>query len=647
MKPICAAVSSTGAWAVAAVGIVFLAAVPASRAADPTPPAASVTFEQDVLPILRTHCLNCHNGLKPKADLDLRTRDAILKGGKHGPSVVPGKPAESPLWDEIASGNMPRGKAALTDPEKQTIRAWIAGGAAGRPAEVVRLPERSPGQQGRDPVAMAALIDREIDQRLARAKVPASPPADDSAFLRRVYLDIVGRIPTAEQAAAFLDDENPDKRRKLIDDLLASPEYGTHFGTVWHNLIVPLDENKRRIYQPPLMQWLADDCNRNEPWDKTVKGLLTAEGAIAKNPAAVFFTTNPEPNQLTITASRLFHGLKLDCAECHDHPFTRWKQQDFWGMAAFFTQVKANREAVTEAPANRAKELKTPGAAIVIPATAFTGAGSEIRGRFLGGAQPVLEDKGPLRPALAAWITSEQNPFFARATVNRLWSHFFGRGLVHPVDDFHEDNPPSHATLLALLADEFASSGFDRKHLIRCLCLTKVYQRSSRPVAGNEADALLLSRMAVKVMSAEVLFDSLGVALGFENLGTPPKALNSLPVAFQRSLGGNARTQFVNFFKDPNEQAEAMDYGHGILQVLRLVNGPQFNNGGLTVNSLAKVENPSRALEALFLSTLARRPTAAEVQRLSPYLARQKNLRDGYAGVFWILINSSEFLVNH
>ncbi len=511
----------------------------------------------------------------------------------------------------------------------------------------------------RDPMPLAAAIDRAIDQRLAEAKVPPSLPADDAEFLRRASLDITGRIPTAERTRVFLADTDSQKRRRLIDELLASPDYGRHFGTVWRNRIMPLEAGKGGKPQADRFSpWLAEQFNRGRPWNEIVTELLTAEGDIAQNPQSAFVMANsegfrPQPDRLAASAARLFLGVQLQCAQCHNHPFTGWTQADFWGTAAFFGRVRNSgkkgppfiltEEPDPDPPATGKKGAvgrppAAPGGAIVIPAAAGKGAGKVVKAKFLDGTEPALDDQRPYRPVFAAWLTAPTNPYFAPAAVNRLWAQFFGRGLVNPVDNFHPDNPPSHPALLKLLAAEFTASGGDFKHLIRGLCNSRAYQRTSRPVPGNETDSQLFSHVAVKVLSPEVLYDALATAM---SAGPVPGGKRALP-------GLGSRGQFMQLFSALGDAAETGEYSAGIPQLLKLMNAEEFNRGTPIVDRLVKAgASPAQAVEELYLASLCRRPTADEVRLLSDYVARRSDRQSGYAGVLWILLNSSEFALNH
>jgi hypothetical protein len=515
----------------------------------------------------------------------------------------------------------------------------------------------------RNPLPLATLIDREVEKRLAEAKVPASPVADDAEFLRRLSLDVRGRIPTAERTAAFLADTDPDKRRKLIDEFLADPEYGEHFGIIWyHRMVKPSNEN-RQVISADLRDYLAERFNRNVGWDRIVSDILTADGDREANPAAVFWLAHLEnkrflpPERVNASVSHLFLGIKLECCECHNHPFDTLKQTDFWGMTAFFTQThmtgaaKKNQNAtpgVAEGGQFRAGKGmgardKPPVGSVTIPDSN----GKVVKARFLLGETPNLDGKKPLRPVLAAWLTSPSNPYFARAAVNKMWANFFARGLVNPVDDMRPDNPNTHPAILSALAEEFTASGFDLKHLIRCICNSKTYQRTSVPLSANKADEELYSHGRLRAMTADMLFDSLTVALAHEPAGKADARGKGM--GMKRKLENGVREGFRKFFNaEADDDAGVVEeYSHGIPQALRLMNSHELNNTNTVVANLMKTEAPEKVIEGIYLRVLSRRPTAAEVGRLKEYVAGAKDPARGYADAMWVLLNGGEFVFNH
>jgi hypothetical protein len=564
------------------------------------------------------------------------------------------------------------------DKEDAALAARIGRAASARPqrgrnpsADIPRAP-RPPAEvrpprlpvAGLAPQFVAEQIDRIIQQRLAEEKIPASPPADDAEFIRRVYLDIAGVIPPAEKVPAFLGSSEPDKRARLIDELLASPDYGWHFADLWCDRI---DLKDLPIYREPFIDWLSAGLNAGRGWDEIVLDLLMAEGSFnfitrgrrlgSSEPQALFLLLNteegpgkgPNPAWLAGESGRLFLGVQLQCAECHDHPFTAtWKQTDFWGLAAFFSGLRAERP--MQAQGLQWVEAPASGpVSIVIPATALKNVGTKVPARLLGAAADYQPgDAELLRHSLARWMTAADNPYFAKATANRLWAHFFGRGLVNPVDDIRPDNPCSHPEILQLLAGEAARSQFDLKHLIRCLCLTAAYQRTSEPLADNVSDQTCYSHQAIKTLGPGVFYDSLKMATGWPELKLGlPERKTKLTVLTQFT----PREVFVDFFRAAQgEEANPLDNDHGIPQALKLMNAAQLSRPSPVVQRVAAAgHSREQAIQQLYLAALGRRPTTAEAALMSEFLAQRSHAsaEQGYSAVLWVLINSAEFVSNH
>jgi hypothetical protein len=520
----------------------------------------------------------------------------------------------------------------------------------------------------RDASAVAANLDRLIDERLAAAKVKASPLTDDGEFIRRLSLDLRGRVPTAERVAAFLADTAPDKRARLIDEFLADPEYGEHFAIIWyHRIVKPDDDNRHLVGGNKFQDWLAERFNTNAGWDKIVTDMLTVSGNRDNHPETMFWLSNvgdakagqPEPNKITGAASKLFLGVRLECCECHNHPFSTLKQTDFWSTAAFFAQTHAENSSKKDAKNDKTpvvheggmhKERKKdadhkpqPFGSIEIPYAK----GKVVKASFLGGEAPNLAGQTALRPVFSNWLTSAKNPFFSRAAANKMWANFFGRGIVEPVDDMRVENEKkaTHPELLSMLADEFAAANFDLKYLIRCICLSKTYQRTSKPLPENKDDDTLFSRVPLKVMSADMLYDSLNVVLGHRVADREEKGGKNKKKGY-----GGPREQFRKLFhaEADDDSGVVEDYTHGIPQVLKLLNSKQVND---TSAAVAKVMqgggSQEKIIEGLYLTALARRPTDAEVKRIQKFLAGEKDSAKGYGDVLWALINTNEFLFNH
>lgn len=498
----------------------------------------------------------------------------------------------------------------------------------------------------REVASVATGIDREIDARLAGEKTPASPTCSDAEFLRRASLDIIGRIPTPERVRAFLADKDPNRRAKLIDELLASPEFGRYFGSIWYDLLVKQIDH--RVGPEVFENWLADQFNKNRPWDAVVRDILTAEGKLDANPPAVVWFAHTEagdkadakakPNDLLGTFAQKFLGQRLQCAECHNHPFTGFKQDDFWSAAALVSRVSfpdSDRKALRKDRAvPTVKNTPADRLTISIPETTRS-----VPAKYPDGSPLPAGTKNP-RAAFADWLATAKNPAFAPALANRTWGHFLGRGFVNPVDDFRTDNPPSHPVALKLLADEFAAASFDLKHLIRCVCATKAYQRSSDPLPGNTKDDTLFSHAAVRPMAPGVMFHSVNTALGKD--GTR----RALPVR-HTNKDRSEETAFARRFKgDDDEEPELAEYAHGVPQVLWLLNGGAFD-GGPAVQAATKLASPEKAVEHLYLSALGRLPTLEETARIKAFVAREKDPAKGYAQAYWAILNSGEFLFNH
>jgi Protein of unknown function (DUF1553)/Protein of unknown function (DUF1549) len=475
-----------------------------------------------------------------------------------------------------------------------------------------------------DHAALSRLIDR----------------ADDAEFLRRAYLDIVGHIPSGEKAAGFLDSKDPNKRTKLIDELLASSAYGHHMADIWQGLLlVHGDSTKRLLETQPMVSWLEENFNKNKPWNTMVHELLTASGPQDKNGAVTYFLSQGTVDKMTDNVTKVFLGVQLQCAQCHNHPFTEWKQTEYWGMAAFFlrTQPTANiqkaskaGEALTVVESNQPKRGKNalPESAKILPP------------KFLAGDNPKV-GAGPLRPVLADWMTTAKNPFFGKAMVNRMWAQFMGRGLVNPVDDMHDGNAASHPQLLAELTEQFTANDFDVKFLIRAICNSAAYQRTSKPNSSNkEASPAVYSRMAVKMMTGEQLVDSI-----IQVVGTPPAGAGGRGKAAGKAPGTrDPRANLVAFFGG-EEGADVTEYQDGIPQVLRLMNGPALNRSPKLMALVKTSKSPVQAIEQIYLATLGRRPKPDEMNTLTAYV-KKVGPDSAYGDLLWAVMNSSEFRVN-
>jgi len=617
-------------------------------------------LERDVLPILTKQCLGCHGGLRQKGGLDMRTIPLMLKGGESGPALKSGDANGSEIWKKIASDEMPPNEKKLSPAEKAAIKQWIA---SGLPTVAQKQKDDVPllaAGERHEPKVVAAAIDRHLDLALAAAKLKAVARTQDDEFLRRVYLDLTGRVPTAAQAVAFLDSKEPDKRAKLIDSLLATPQFGSQLGRTWRDWICPpeLPSDANGGSQPfkqvqGLGDWLGTRFTAGDSWDKITREILTVDGGGAKQ-QVIFFGLVGEGGKITPDGTAravgsLFMGVQLQCAQCHDDPYRAWAQREFWAQAAFFRKTTGGFSNVTEtAPKGDGKT----GAQIVIPKSAFKNSGDSVPAAFLGGKPFEPADMSlAFRPPFVDWLVAKDNPYFARSFANRLWFYLFARGIVNPVDDFRELNPPSHPGLMKLLENEFLASNYDIKHLIRCVCNTEAYQRTSRAPQGTSEQAAAalttqFGRMPLRVMSADVLYDSLKLAYGdpkFDLRAIDPKDGNtngeSAPVA-------DAYLEFCRRF-NTNED-DPTDFTHGIPQLLTMMNHPRLLAGSKALDAYLKATPTSTAeqtVEWLYLTTLSRRPTPDERDEAQRYFKKTADPAKAHVGMLWMLVNRSEYLL--
>jgi hypothetical protein len=488
----------------------------------------------------------------------------------------------------------------------------------------------------RDAVALAARIDELVEARLAKEGVEPAPLADDAEFFRRLCLDLNGRIPSAAQAADFLGDRRPDKRRLWADELLGGRDpagrYVNHFTNFWRRRLLANARAQSPAITGPLEGWLRKQVAADAPYDRMVRGLLTDPEA------AGFLQANEnKPENIAASTSRLFLGVKLECAQCHDdRSGGNWKRTQFWELAAFF--ASARDTGVRGDATYLAGPRDDTG-----PARIRIGDGAAwAEARYLDGAAPDAKAIKAPRAALAAWLTRGDNPWFARAAVNRAWRDLFGVGLVEPADGFGvADSPPSHPELLDDLAREFAAHDFDMKYLLRALTASRAYQRTSRQTHAGQKDPRLFARAAVRPLSPEQLYDSVLLATGYR-----PAAAGGGLFAPE-----TPQAEFLALFEAP--AGNVTESQASIQQALALMNG-RFIAEATTPDkspTLAAVigigrRPAARQVDELYLAVLSRKPRPDEAARLVKYVEagdREQAPRD----VLWALLNSTEFVVNH
>ncbi len=514
----------------------------------------------------------------------------------------------------------------------------------------------SPSGSG-DTQALAAQIDLHIAQHWADSGAKPAALAGDAEFVRRVYLDLAGRIPSVSEARAFLGDKRSDKRGRLVEELLGGSRYVAHFTNVWRLLLLPEAGNnfQVKLQQGGFETWLKQMVARNAGYDEMARELLTMPlskgsevelflGSNTGTPLAFYAAKEFKPENLAASTARIFLGIKVECAQCHNHPFAEWKREQFWGFAAFFAGVKSRRTMDFIIPEKESQDKRE----LVIPGTERV-----AQARFLDGVAPVWKGKSTSRGVLADWMTSPNNPYFARAAVNRLWAYFFGTGLVDPVDEMvGGDTHPSHPELLDLLAREFAAHRFDVKFLICALTSSRAYQLTSAADGQPATQASqLFARMPLRGLTAEQIFDSLAMATGYRDSGGEGY--------LAEIIGGprSARSEFLTRFA--NRPERATEAQTSILQALALMNGKMVaaatsleQSETLSAVVEAPFVTPEQQIETLYLAALSRKPETKEISRALQFLrdAGKRGKTQGaeaLADVFWALLNSPEFLVNH
>jgi len=465
----------------------------------------------------------------------------------------------------------------------------------------------------------------------------------DLEFLRRASLDLAGVIPTVAEVRAFAADTNPDKRARLVDRLLASHLHAEHLATTSRNMMVPRGATVDGFDgQAGLQSWLRSQFLKNQRYDQMVADLLVATGVSREGPGLFYTAFDLKPEELAANTARVFLGIQIECAQCHDHPFDRWTQQDFWGYAAFFARL--GRQGENRPGQQNMRLVDKSDGEVMLPGTQ-----NIVLPLYPRGEHANADDVGSRRMQLGIWMVSRDNPFLARAAVNRAWAFMFGRGLVEPVDDIGEHNRASQPQLFDELAAYFVDSGFDLRNLLRVLASTRAYQLSSRIAGEDTPRPEFFARMPVKALTAEQFYDSLmrsSLAGASTGAADDPRQASGL----------DARRQaFVA--KMQAQRASRLEYDAGVAQVLLLLNGDEVvaatgeATSGLLTALAAPVFSDRERIEILFLATVSRPPDEHELS------LSLKHLADGQSGddvanqalgdILWALVNSAEFALNH
>lgn len=488
----------------------------------------------------------------------------------------------------------------------------------------------------------ASQIDRRINEKLTALGLKPSPRCSDSDFLRRASLDVTGTLPTPKEVRAFLSDRNPDKREKLIETLLARPEYVDYWTLQWGDI---LRSTRGALGEKGLVafnQYLRQSVAANKPWNRLARELVLAQGSMLESGAANYFRASNTPETLAETTSQVFLGVRMQCARCHNHPYERWTQTQYYQIAAFYARVRTKAgEAADEKIVYTANsgEVTHPKTRQAVTPTALDAA--PLPATF----------SGDRRQALADWLTSPKNPFFAKILVNRVWKHFMGQGLVEPVDDMRVTNPPTNGPLLDLLAQDFARNGYDVKALMRTILRSEAYQRTAVPTPGNAADTRYYAHFYFKRLGAEPLLDAVSAATGVgEKFGGYPAGLRAAELP-----DTTTQSYFLDLFGRPArnivcqcERTDAPNLG----QVLHFMNGKGINarlaaNEGRIAKLIEARVPDDKLVEELYLASLSRFPSSQESATAQLDLSLTRERRKGAEDLLWALLNSKEFLFNH
>ena len=508
----------------------------------------------------------------------------------------------------------------------------------------------------------ANVIDELVLAQLRQLHLEPAPPCDDATFVRRAYLDTIGRLPTAEEVRGFVADTAPGKRERLADLLLARPEYVDYWTYKWSDVLLVTGSKLRPAAVDAYSRWIRDRVAANVPWDALVRELVTAKGSSLENGATNFFAVHQDPETMAENTAQAFLGLSINCAKCHDHPLEKWTNDQYYAFANLFARVRAKGWGGDSRSGDGARTL-------------FVEEQGDLLQPRTGRPQPPAPlDGAPLDPAdprdrretLAAWLTEPGNPYFTRAIVNRVWANFFAVGIVEPVDDLRATNPASNEPLLAALAEHLVASGYDLKSLMRLILASETYRRSSAPTAANRDDRRWFARAYPRRLMAEVLADAIADVTGVRdsytelalNDGSTEKVATYAPGTRALELRDSAvKSPFLVTFgrnaRDITCECERSNQP-SLVQVLALANGSTLNDKlsareGRITQFLATEPSPERIVDEAWFACLSRPPTEAERKGMLEILAATPptERRAAVEDLYWSLLTSREFLFRH
>ena len=484
-------------------------------------------------------------------------------------------------------------------------------------------------------------VDTLINAKLRNLRIQPSELCTDEQFIRRVYLDICGILPKPDEISKFVADTDPKKRDKLVDQLLNRKEFVEIWVMKWSELLAIRSSN-RVSYKAALLyyNWLQAKISENVPIDQMVRELLSAQGGTFANPATNYYQAEQNSLKISENVAQVFMGMRIQCAQCHNHPFDRWTMDDYYSFASFFTQVarKRGEDPREQIVFNRFRgEVNHPIRRRPLPP------------KFLGGENPETRGKDR-RAAMANWLTSKENPYFSRNLANIVWAHFFGRGIIEPVDDVRVSNPASNEPLLDELGKKFVEYNYDFKKLVRDICTSRTYQLSTKTNTTNETDLSNFSHAQLRRIRAEVLLDIVSQATETKN------KFRGLPLGARavQIADGNTTTYFLNTFGRARRLTVCsceVKTEPNLSQALHLLNGQtiqaKIRQGNVVKKMLDAKKPPEEIISNLYLRVLSRKPNASELKQLTEMVAAEKNKQIALEDVFWALLNSREFVFNH
>ena len=502
--------------------------------------------------------------------------------------------------------------------------------------------EEVPGFAWNNP-AESNFVDSAVFEKLKQLQILPSDVCTDDEFLRRVTLDLTGRLPSADEAKALITDvANPNRRAVIVDRLLDSNEFASFWALKWGDVLRSNSKKLKTAGVHKFREWIYESVRSDKPLDQFARELLTANGSVFENPPANFWRASRDPLDATETTAQLFLGVRIQCAKCHNHPFERWTQDNYYGIAAAFARVGRKNSV----DADEEVIFTQAGGEVTQPRT-----NKQMKVHLLLKGDVDVPADQDRRTVFAAWLTSPENPFFAKSVTNRIWGHLMGRGIVEPVDDFRDSNPPSNARLIDELSKQFVSNGFSQKWAIRTICNSLTYQLSSRKNGFNKDDEIYSSHANTRLLSAEQLLD------GICAVTSVPEQFPGFPLGTRACELADPPTDhyFLKVFGQPQREMACQcerSSESNLSQALQMINGPVVHNklradNGRIATMIKEMKPDDEIIASLYLAALARTPSAEEMTASKTHIAAQTDRRQALEDVGWAILNSKEFLFQH